>query len=734
MLIRFRRFSRYRNREARESSGLADVATVKTQICASDREGGLCAAKAILVSLANLATRDLKEEYRNYVQPGSWLASAILHELIAREPQNASLWRHLSDVHYRNGRYKMAARCLRHRCVVVDRKPHDYRRYIFCLFQTGKRPSCLNHAICYTKHFGHSHIVSQVVFAIAMHQLARSHQLSVRAKSAVRYCVRDEWRSHHHLLDLVKKHLDKARPADPEAALNLFSYLKSCVQWPLIKAIVYRSFQRFDVARSLLGQMIRERKLLHPAVLRLAVEVCHIHGEIGADADIFRIAIERLSSDDPYRERAELVIETIAYYSKRTKSGVDLAVPQICFTAMPRYRNSDVGRDGNRIALFGGSLAAGGAEKILALLFKSIVESERTDVCDLYIYDLYSSPERRHFLDIIEKYGSRVYQLPRKVPRVAPLCYLPGALGNWSQSVAHVLRQGGYSTAYFSLDHMVVSGGLAALHCHVPNIILHTHNMAPTAVGYRDSELHGWRTAYRSLLSHSQTTLVTCCNAAARDYAQWADLPLESIRVIPNGLEFPARLDRSHEQAARHTFKIPRTSMVVGSAFRFDDVKQPMHWIEVAKRILAQQSGVHFVIFGDGPLKPVFETEIRKSGLQSRFSLPGRIANAPPHFSLFDAFLLTSKSEALPNVVVEAQAYRVPVFSFDVGGVAEAIVDGQSGQVTPPQRIETLADTLIAKMADMNWVRNAGAIAAHHSRSNFRTDLMAERFKQLLCA
>lgn len=678
------------------------------------------------------ATRDLKELYRNYARPGSRQARSMMRELLSREPQNAAIWRHLSDAHFNRGRYKLAAICLRRMCVVRDRKPHDYRRYIMCKYRLGKKRACLDHAIRYTAYFGHSHIISQIVFAIATEQLGRSHRLFARAERAVQSCSKSDWEAHHHLLELVKEHLDQARPAGPDEAIRLLSYLKPCAEWPLIEAVVYRYYGKFFEARARLLSLIRERQLLHPAVIRLAVEVCHIHGEIGADEDVFRLAVGRLRPDDPHRARAELAIETLEYFARHTVRPDQVIVPQVCFASLPRYYNSPFHNLGKRIAFFGGSLAAGGAEKILALLFKAIVQTGRTEKCDLFIYDLYSSPNQHHFLDLIEGLGCRIYQMPRVPDPIRPLSYLPGSLGKWSQYIGHILRNGKYSTAYFALDHLIISGGLAALHYRVPNIILHTHNMAPTALCDDDADLNGWRNAYRSLLAHRQTTLVTCCNAAAGDYAKWADIPPRSIKVIPNGLEFPAPLDEAELCAARLAYDIPPSSLVIGSAFRFDHVKQPMVWIEVAKRILSRRPDAHFVIFGDGSLKPPFEKVLEECGLRSAFSLPGRITNAAPHFALFDAFLLTSKSEALPNAVVEAQAYGVPVFSFDVGGVAEAIVDGRSGYVTPPQQVDALAAMLVSSMADRGWLTKARVIASRNARNKFRIETMVDQFKPLL--
>jgi glycosyltransferase involved in cell wall biosynthesis len=678
------------------------------------------------------APGDLKDIYNNYAKPGSRLSFSLLHGILDQEPDNAHFWRRLADAYFKKENYKEAAKCLRRSCVARGRKPHDYRRYALCKFHLGKRKFSIKFARLYYANFGHSDVISKIIFSIAREQLSKKRHLDGRTKRTIEFYCRHDWNAHSHALNLVRDHLDCRRPDNLPNAFKMLSYLKSCSSWPLIEAFTYRYFEQFDKARNVVTSIIRDAKTVHPAVLRLAVEVCHIHGKIGADEDIFKVALERLERNDPHRLRAQLAMETIGYYKNTLEPGDELSVPEICFASAPRYSSNIVRGASNRIALFGGSLAAGGAEKILALLFKEIIQSHSLDSCDLFICDLYSSPNQRHFMDLISDLGCNIYQLPKPSEHHTPLSYLPGALGQRSMAIANVLRDGRYATAYFSLDHLILAGGLAALHCEVPNIILHTHNMAPTALDQTKSETSGWKEAYHYLLRHRQTKLVACCAAAAKDYSNWANIPLRSIAVVRNGMEFPNKLTYLESAKVRRLYNIPRSPLVVGSAFRFDQVKQPMLWIEAARSILVHQPKAHFVIFGDGPLKKKVESRISELGLQSKFSLPGNIKNAPPHFALFDAFVLTSRSEALPNTIVEAQAYGVPVFSFDVGGVAEAIVDGRSGQVTPPQQVEALATSVVSRMAEQRWVRNAGRLARQNSRGNFGIERMFADMRPLL--
>jgi len=68
--------------------------------------------------------------------------------------------------------------------------------------------------------------------------------------------------------------------------------------------------------------------------------------------------------------------------------------------------------------------------------------------------------------------------------------------------------------------------------------------------------------------------------------------------------------------------------------------------------------------------------------LADHFSFPGCVADLQRQLPLLDLFVLSSRTEALPNVLIEAQMAGVPIVSFDVGGVRETIIKGVTGLLT----------------------------------------------------
>jgi L-malate glycosyltransferase len=85
---------------------------------------------------------------------------------------------------------------------------------------------------------------------------------------------------------------------------------------------------------------------------------------------------------------------------------------------------------------------------------------------------------------------------------------------------------------------------------------------------------------------------------------------------------------------------------------------------------------------GDGPLRASVEAE--SAGSRFPVEVTGPADDVREHLRWADVLLLTSTTEGLPGVILEASAAGVPVVAFGVGGVSEAVEDGVTGFVTDP--------------------------------------------------
>jgi glycosyltransferase involved in cell wall biosynthesis len=100
---------------------------------------------------------------------------------------------------------------------------------------------------------------------------------------------------------------------------------------------------------------------------------------------------------------------------------------------------------------------------------------------------------------------------------------------------------------------------------------------------------------------------------------------------------------------------------------------------------------VGLVLFGGGPLREDLRRQIDAAQLGTRFILAGFTSELDRFMPHFDAFVQSSHTEGLPNVLLEAAAAGVPVVATDVGGTRELVVNATTGLIVPANDPQALA-------------------------------------------
>jgi glycosyltransferase involved in cell wall biosynthesis len=89
---------------------------------------------------------------------------------------------------------------------------------------------------------------------------------------------------------------------------------------------------------------------------------------------------------------------------------------------------------------------------------------------------------------------------------------------------------------------------------------------------------------------------------------------------------------------------------------------------------------------------------------------------------------LTSEAEALPMSVLEAMALERPVVATNVGGTADAVVDGETGFLAEPGDVEAVSQALAAIAADPARAAAMGAAGRRRQRERFDGEAMVDGY------
>lgn len=138
-----------------------------------------------------------------------------------------------------------------------------------------------------------------------------------------------------------------------------------------------------------------------------------------------------------------------------------------------------------------------------------------------------------------------------------------------------------------------------------------------------------------------------------------------------------------------------QAGVAIGSVGRLDGVKG----YETLLDALASLTDAHLLLVGDGPERAALEDRARRIGISDRLSITGWVAEPRALLSSLDVFVLPSRLESFPLSIVEAMLAGLPVVATDVGSVAEAVVEGETGLLVPPGDAVALA-AAIRSLAD----------------------------------
>ena len=108
---------------------------------------------------------------------------------------------------------------------------------------------------------------------------------------------------------------------------------------------------------------------------------------------------------------------------------------------------------------------------------------------------------------------------------------------------------------------------------------------------------------------------------------------------------------------------------------------------------------MRLLILGEGKEREPLEELIQKLGLEKDVSLPGFVMNPYAYMARSSLFVLSSRWEGLPTVLIEALCCGTPVVSTDCpSGPREILKDGQYGQLVPVGDVDALARAIEATL------------------------------------
>jgi glycosyltransferase involved in cell wall biosynthesis len=331
-----------------------------------------------------------------------------------------------------------------------------------------------------------------------------------------------------------------------------------------------------------------------------------------------------------------------------------------------------------RLAIFLPSFAGGGAEKSMLTLAGGLVERG-------YAVDLVVARPEGPYKGAVDP---RVQVIDLKVSRV--LFSVP--------KLVRYLRAARPSALLSTLDYANVVALVARRLACVPTrvVVLEQNTISITSQHSRQ-----WRQKIVPQLVRCfypwADQIVGNSQGVADDLVHITGLPRARFHVIYNPVVTAGLREKSKIRLV-HPWFAPDQPPVVLAVGRLTPQKDFATLIRAFAEVRRNRP-VRLMILGEGVQRPELEMLVRGLNLESDVSLPGFVENPYAYMAHASAFVLSSRWEGLPTVLIEALACGTRVIATDCrSGPREILADGRFGPLVPLRNVPVLAETITAAL------------------------------------
>ena len=219
-----------------------------------------------------------------------------------------------------------------------------------------------------------------------------------------------------------------------------------------------------------------------------------------------------------------------------------------------------------------------------------------------------------------------------------------------------------------------------------------------------------WR--MKRWVSSQSASIISNSREGAEYAARQMHWPLHHFHVVHNGVSVTepdaARVDLLRQHYLQNTFDT--LVLFVG---RLVEHKNLPRLLQAFAQVVKQRPRTRLLLAGSGPLHDALAAQIGQLGLQDHALLLGEQSEVPALMEAADLVVLPSLREGLSNVVLEAMALGRAVLSTPVGGIPQAIDNGQHGVLVEPTDTDALARALLTLIDDPALRARLGHAAQH---------------------
>ena len=378
---------------------------------------------------------------------------------------------------------------------------------------------------------------------------------------------------------------------------------------------------------------------------------------------------------------------------------------------------SNVSKPGRKykIAYLIDGLSMGGAERLMVPILKHLSRAHfEPFVCAL------QSKDGNPLADDLRALGVAVECL--QIKHLRDLDAIP--------RLTSTLKGIGADLVHTQLEAANILGNISAKLLRLPSVC--TIHVMPSLEVKTKTKLH--QKVEWFALRHFCDRVISVSEEARQYHIDITGAPGSQVTTIYNGIDLSgfSSMDQAHERmAVRAELGIPSEANILVTVAVLRPQKGIQFLIRALPGVLASSPQTYYLIVGSGSHQNALLEEVDKAGIGERVIFAGMRKDVPRLLAASDVFVLPTLTEALPTVLAEAMAARLPVIASRVGGVPEMITEGRNGLLVEPEDLPGLSGACIQLLNNPGQRAAMGAEGWEIVHQKFSIERQVDQLKEL---
>jgi glycosyltransferase involved in cell wall biosynthesis len=229
-----------------------------------------------------------------------------------------------------------------------------------------------------------------------------------------------------------------------------------------------------------------------------------------------------------------------------------------------------------------------------------------------------------------------------------------------------------------------------------------------------------------SMMLKKASKIISVSEQSKSNCMKWLDIPESKIKVIHNGVdaEMAARLAKEHFELPAVVDREKKNVIFVG---RLIHRKGLDVLLKAFSKVINSGKIVNLIVVGEGESEEEYRYLVKHLGIEPHVFFAGEKKNPFPYIKYGDIFVMPSRSEGFPNVLLEAMALKKAVIASDCETGPREVINGKNGTLVPIEDPEKLSQKMVEYLDSREMRKIHGERAQKTVKDRFNLSIQMQK-------